>query len=149
MARRMTKDDEQEYSQLEAFVGFYATTVWGIDPDSGIHPTNVGRRIMVEVGKSKALAGLRQAANDCLEGIQDLSVEEVAALDAQLEARGILTSTELLYRYSRKYRAVVERGKIRNEAEYHVIAAVASNMAITIDEQERQTLDAMLAGFVR
>ena len=149
MARRMSTNNEQEYAQLEAFVGFYATSFWGIDPNSDIHPTIVGQRIAAQVGKSKALAGLRQAANDCLEGIQDLSAEEIVALDMQLETLGIVTTTELLYRYSRKYKAIMKRGLVRNEADYHLIAAVASNMTIAILEQDRDALELMLAEFSR
>jgi len=54
MPRPMSPAREQEYADLNAFLDFYSTHVSGIDPANPIHPTNVGRRIVAEYGRSKA-----------------------------------------------------------------------------------------------
>lgn len=147
MARAMSQEKEQEFAELEAFVDFYATAMMGIDRANPIHPSIQLRGIAAQVGKSKALIGLRQAVNDCLEWADDATPEEISALDSALKSRGIVTFTELLVRKSRKYRAVLKRGCIRDDTEYYMVAAAASELSIAMTEDERRQLDSMLAGY--
>lgn len=63
----MTPEREIEYNELLAYIGFFATAVWQIDPASGTNSANVINGIVQQFGKSKALVGLRQAANDAVE----------------------------------------------------------------------------------
>lgn len=147
MARAMSPEKEQEFVELEAFLDFYATAVMGIDPANDIHPATQLRGIAAQVGKSKALVGLRQAVNDCLEWVEDATPEEISALDSALKSRGIVTFTELMVRKSRKYRAVLKRGRIRNDTEYYIVDAAASDLSIAMPEDERRQLDCMLAGY--
>ena len=143
----MSQEKEQEFAELEAFLDFYATAIMGIDPANHIHPSIQLRGMAAQVGKSKALIGLRQAVNDCLEWADDATPEEISALDSALKSRGIVTFTELLVRKSRKYRAVLKRGRIRDDTEYYIVAAAASELSIAMPEDERRQLDSMLAGY--
>lgn len=147
MARAMSQEKEQEFAELEAFVAFYATAIVGIDPANPIHPSIQLRGIAAQVGKPKALVGLRQAVNDCLEWVEEASPEEISALDSALKSKGIVTFTELLVRKSRKYRAVLKRGRIRNDTEYYIVDTAASDLSIAMPENERRQLDSRLAGY--
>ena len=69
MPCQMSPEREREYAELHAFIDFIATDVSGIDPADPIDPTNVGKRIVTEYGKSKALEGLKQAVNDTVEDL--------------------------------------------------------------------------------
>lgn len=147
MARAMSLENEREFKELEAFVGFYATAIMGIDPANIVHPTIQLRGIAAQVGKAKALIGLRQAVNDCLEWVDDATVEEISELDFALKSQGIVTFTELLVRKSRRYKAVLKRGRIRNDTEYYMVNAAACDQSIAMSEDERRQLDSMLAGY--
>ena len=50
---------------------------YGIDPADPIHPTNVGKRIVDEYGRSIALDGLKQAVNDIVEEMSDQPLEYI------------------------------------------------------------------------
>ena len=147
MARAMSQEHEKEFAELEAFVGFYATAIMGIDPANIVHPTTQLHSIAAQVGKAKALIGLRQAVNDCLEWADDATVEEISDLDGALKSRGVVTFTELLIRRSRKYKAVLKRGRIRNDTEYYMVNAAASDQSMAMSTDERRQLDSMLAGY--
>lgn len=147
MARRMSPEREAEYYELHAFLDMYATHFRKIDPSDDAHPTNVGRRIVAKAGKSRALAGLRQTINDCLEELQDLAPENVLQLDGLLRQSGIVTLTELRRRYARTFKALLKRGRIRNETEYYMVKAILDDCAGTIDEIERTTLASLLLAF--
>ena len=147
MARPVSQEREREYAELNAFLDMYATHFMKIDPASPTHPTNAGKRIVAAVGKSKALIGLRQAINDSLEALQDLTPEQVAQLDRALRQSGIITLTELRRRHSRKYKAIFKRGVIRNEMEYYMVKAVLDGCAVSLSDTELTHLGSMLMTF--
>jgi hypothetical protein len=100
----MSAEREREYEELQAFLDFIATHVFGIDPANPTHPTNVGRKIAAEFGKSMALRGLRQAINDVLEVLADKPSDVISSLDIALEERQIITLSEVRHRYRRSGR---------------------------------------------
>ena len=144
MAKRTSDEVTREYVELNAFVDMYATHFLRIDPLSENHPTNVGKQIVAAVGISKALVGLRQAVNDCLEGLQGLTPAEVQQLDAALRQAGIATLTELRRRHSRHYKAVLKRGAVRSETEHYMVKAVLDERTDALSATELATLDGML-----
>lgn len=147
MAKRTSDEVRREYVELNAFVDMYATHFWKIDPESENHPTNVGKRIVAAVGISKALVGLRQAVNDCLEGLQNLTPMQVQQLDTALRQEGIVTLTELRRRHSRKYKAILKRGAIRSETEYYMVKAVLDDCTDGLSATELATLGGMLLAY--
>jgi hypothetical protein len=147
MARRMPDEKLREYEELNAFVDMYATHFGKIAPESPSHPTNVGKRIVATVGMSKALVGLRQAVNDCLEGLQDLLPKEIETLDAALRQAGIVTLTELRRRHSRNCKAVLKRGAIRNETEYYLVKAALDERTEVLSATEIAHLGTMLFAY--
>src|SRR5690606_2666867 len=119
MASRISKEHELEHAELSACLDMYATHILKIDPNDPAHPTNAGKQIVAAVGMAKALVGLRQAITDSLEALEGLPLQTVTQLDQALRQAGIVTLTELRRRHSRKYKAILKRGHIRDEMEYY------------------------------
>lgn len=136
----MTPERENEYNELLAYVGFFATVVWRIDPASKTHPANVIEGIVQQFGKSKALVGLRQAANDTIEETRSWNKEAREIADAGFGAAGVITVSEVIRRFTASYKRIVKRGYIRSETEYYVINAILVDQSSAISVDERTCL---------
>ncbi len=147
MPRQMSPEREREYAELHAFLDFVSTHVSGIDPNDPIHPTNVGKRIVAEYGKSKALEGLKQAINDTVEDLGDKPVEFLSQMDAALRESQIITFSEVRRRYAASYRRIVKRGHIKTETEYYLVRGILSDFSGLASDSERTALEAMLASY--
>jgi hypothetical protein len=147
MQRQMSPEREREYAELYAYIDFYSTQVAGIDPTNPIHPTNVCKRILAEYGRSKALAGLKQAVNDTVEELRDQAAEYVQRLDAALRAQGIVTFSEVRRRYASSYKRILKRGRIQGETEYYLIAGVLADISSLASKEERALLDRLVAQY--
>jgi hypothetical protein len=137
MSRPMSPERECEYNELHAYIDFYSTHVREIDPTSQAHPTNVGKRIVEEHGRSIALEGLRQAVNDTVEDLRHQPFEYIQRLDAALRQHGIVTFSEIRRRYSSSYKRLLKRGNIRNETEYYIITGILADLESGISGEER------------
>jgi len=147
MARSMSPEREREYSELHAYLDFYSTNVIGIDPADPIHPTNVGKRIVAEYGKSKALDGLKQAVNDTVEELSGKSPDYIQRLDAALRENGLLTFSEVRRRYASSYKRILKRGKIKTETEYYLVAGVLADFTSLASDEERATLEQLTSQY--
>ncbi|MES2322238.1 MAG: hypothetical protein V4633_08260 [Pseudomonadota bacterium] len=136
----MTPEREKEYKELLDYVGLFATVAMQIDPASETHPANVAETIVRQVGKSKALIGLRQAANDTIEATKNWNAEARAIADEGFRAAGVLTVSEIIRRYAANYQRIVKRGVIQNDTEYYVINAILVNQGSAISDEERTCL---------
>lgn len=141
----MSPERELEYAELSAFVEVWATDVLGIDRASPAHPSNVLAEVAAVAGRSRALAGLRQAANDVVESVQALAPERVNALDAKLRLAGVVTLSELRLRRHSSSKAILKRGKIRNETEYHLVKGLLDSQDDTVDSASHAALSSMLS----
>ena len=149
MSRKMSPEREREYEELHAFLDFISTHVSGIDPADPIHPTNVGKRIVAEFGKSKALEGLKQAVNDTVEGLGDKPADFISRLDAALRESRIITFSEVRRRYGSAYRCIIKRGHIRTETEYYLVRGILSDFSDLAPQTARDTLEEMLVRYER
>lgn len=147
MSRKMSPEREQEYAELHAYLDYYSTNISGIDPEDPVHPSNVGKRIVEEYGKSKALDGLKQAVNDTVEELSGQPVEYIQTLDAALREKGIVTFSEIRRRYSSSYKRILKRGRIKNETEYYLIAGILADFDSVACEGERGTLEQLVAQY--
>lgn len=143
----MSPEKEVEYAELSAFVDVWATDFLGIEPTSEMHPSNVLVRIAAAESKAKALAGLRQAANDAVESLQDLTVAQVAALDAKLRLAGVITLSEMRRRHSRQYKGILKRGRVRSETEYYLVKGILDSCTDTLGPTDQVVLASMLLAF--
>lgn len=130
----MTPERENEYNELLAYVGLFATVVWRVDPASEAHPANVIESIVQQFGKSKALVGLRQAANDTIEAASSWNKEARAVADAGFSAAGVITVSEVIRRFS------ASCGFIRSETEYYVINAILVDQSSATSDDDRTCL---------
>jgi hypothetical protein len=143
----VTPDRECEYNELLGYVGLFASVVWRIDPASATHPANVIERIVQQFGKSKALVGLRQAANDTIEATSDWNSEARAVADEAFKVAGVVTLSEITRRYSASYKRIVKRGFIKNETEYYVVNAILLDQASAILADEKTCLQRLIEAF--
>ena len=67
------------------------------------------------------------AVGDCIEMSSHWNSTRVSEADMALRANGIVTLSEIRRRYSRRFKAILKRGKIRNEHEYYLVKAVSSD----------------------
>lgn len=149
MPSAMSSEREAEFSELSAFLRLYCTDVKGIAPDNRIHPSNVLEDLVARYGKSRAFEGLKQAIGDTIEETQHLPPEKVNLLDQHCKDHNVVTLSQLRARYWSKYRAILKRGRIRNETEYYLIVGVLSDMANSETESSRATLQALVDAYER
>jgi len=143
----MTPERENEYSELLSYVGLFATVVWKVSPEADSHPTKSIEKIVQQFGRSKALIGLRQAANDTIDEISRWSPESKATLDETFNAAGLVTASEVARRYSAHYSRIIKRGLIRNDSEYYVVNAVLIDQENTVPDDERARLQRLVDVF--
>lgn len=144
MTRPLSPDREREFQELLAFVSFYMTHVSGVTPTPTLSIETVCAGIIEQHGKSKALEGLRQAANDVIEELNGKRAAGVAALDEALHASGLITASEVRRRYASSYKRITKRGTIRNDTEYYLINGIVVDLASAISDEERATLQRLL-----
>jgi hypothetical protein len=144
MPRQMSPEREREYAELHGFIDFVATHITGIDPSDPVHPTNVGKRIVAEYGKSKALEGLKQAVNDTVEDLGEQTPEFCEKLDSELRERGLVSLSEVRRRYAASYRRILKRGHIKSETEYYLLRGMIADFSSLAGPEERTSMEAML-----
>jgi hypothetical protein len=147
MARPMSPEREKEYAELLAFLDFYFKHVSKATSSSGLDFIGEAKRIAVEYGKSKGLEGLRQAVNDVIEELSDLTADSVRVLDEALRASGIRTLSALRKEYGASYRKVWKRGSIKTETEYYLINGLVVDHTSDVAPDERKVLQSMLDAY--
>ena len=130
-------------------MSFYSTHVWRVDPTSNVNLATVCAGIVERHGKSKALEGLRQAANDIIEDLSDRPADGIAALDEVLRAGGLLTASEVRRRYASSYKRIVKRGSIRNDTEYYLVNGIVVDHGNATSDDERAMLGRLLDAYER
>ena len=146
MARSMSPEREKEYEELSGYLDFFATHVIGVDPASPIHATAALKRIAEEYGRSRALEGLRQAANDTVQSL-DNKVGVAQALDAALRGNGLVGFYEIARRYGSAFRKILKRGRIKDETEYYLIHGALADCANSLADDEHAELARLVEGF--
>jgi hypothetical protein len=94
----------------------------------------------------KALSGLRQAINDCVQMSFQFDHSEVEKLDSQLRNRGIVTLSELRRRYSKRYAKIRRNGRLKNETEYYLVRNVLDDPTPKTSE-ERALLEKLIVDY--
>jgi hypothetical protein len=143
------EDAEREFDELLAFMCFTSEKFWGFGPEHELNPAKVSQAAVEKFGKAKVLVGLRQAVNGHLDDFQDFSPAQVAELDGELRAQGIVTLTELRWRHSSQFATIRERGSIENESEYLLVKGILDELGPMLWDEEREILDAMTRRYER
>ena len=129
---------DSEYAGMKAFLSFYAEryhlNLRNLPPEKR---PKASLEALEKVGMKTALAGLRQAINDCVEMSFHFDHVDVENLDSELRERGIVTLSELRRRYSKGYARIMKRGRIKNETEYYLVRNVLDDPTEkTVEERE-------------
>jgi hypothetical protein len=96
------------------------------------------------------LAWIRVAARDVVEMCQDIAGEELARLDSELASKGLPTMSAMRNATYRKALAVLARGRVRTEEEWHVLNGFVVNQGDgVLSPTERQDADRLMHEFRR
>ena len=98
-----------------------------------------------KISRKNAASGLAMALNDVIEMSMDWSADRVVEVDRQLSSSGLITLSELRRRYSRGYKRIVKRGRIKSFEEYYLIKGMADGNCP--DEDELQKLVRLMDDF--
>lgn len=150
MARSVSAEKQREYDELKRFFTHWQThlasyQVFALDHPH--NPINVLTSFERQLGISRALTGLKQAINDILESCEDFSAEQIAKADASLAASGAPTLTQLWQGRSRQYKAILRRGRLRNDTEFYLVSSILSDMASQLPTEERELLGNIVASY--
>lgn len=144
MQRQLSTEREREFQELLRYLEFLLPT---IRPSLSQSPGSFRARVAeieAEFGRSKALEGLRQAANDTVEMLFDRKLDDIVALDAVLRGAGVLTLSEVRRRYSSTLAKVLKRGTIRSDTEYYLVAGILTDQSSLINDAERERLELLV-----
>lgn len=145
--KNMPKITAEEYPALKAFwVAWEERYPIQIGMPAEHRPVAVLERFEKE-RMTTARSGLGMAISDTLEMSWDMPREEVEAVDAEFIARGLLPLSELRRRYSRQFRALLKRGRIRDEEEYYLVAGILASCTGDATDEECQQMEALVARF--
>lgn len=142
----MPNFNRSEYALLKDFFSFYVHMRMEASPPEKPQRALNNLEALEKKSPRMALQGLRQAINDCVEESWHFDPAKVAALDAELINRGIITISELRRRYSRGYTKVLKRGRIKNDTEFYLLQNVINDPSEKTSE-ERELLAKLLSDY--
>ena len=95
-----------------------------------------------------SVRGLREAARDMVEMCEDLSTEQVAALDARLARAGLPTLSLMRDARYRDFLRVLSRGRIASEDECRLVSSYVSDVeSAALSPDARSVAHALLDEF--
>ena len=150
MPRQMSEEKQREFDELKQFFQVWETQLFPnqyFAADHPHHPLNALSSIEQKFGRSRALAGLKQAINDNMEIVGDFRPEQIAHVDKVLQQAGALTLTQMISRQSKAFRAILRRGKIRNDTEFYMVSAALSDTSSGRPEAENATMGSMVVAY--
>ena len=116
-----------------------------LSPDH--HPAAVADGIWAQ-SPALALRGLREAASDVVEMLQDLQGPQLAAFDARLAKAGAPTLSDMRSRMAENVFQILVRGQIRNDDEWRLLNGVLSNVNDRLlDEPTRDLANRILGSY--
>ena len=150
MTKSLSPEKQREYDELKRFFTHWEThltpyRVFALDHPH--NPLNVLAGFERQLGLSRTLTGLKQAVNDVLESYEDFSPQQIAIADASLAEAGAPTLTQLWQSRSRQYKAILRRGRLRNDTEFYLVSAILSNTDSHLPSSERDVLSNMVVSY--
>jgi hypothetical protein len=148
MRRNPTPSQQLEFARLRAFVatGFedVASTL-SLPPEH--HPAVVADKFWAE-SPGAALRGLRAAAADVVEMLQDLNGPALAAVELRLAQAGAPSLSAMRDQYVNGIFRILNRGQIRSDEESRLINAVLSDVDDRIlDDSTRELANNLLGDY--
>jgi len=143
----MSPEREKEYAELLGFLDFHSKHLAKNHPTGGIDLVTEAKRIAEKYDRSKGLEGLRQAANDVIEELSNLTPDSVKLVDEALRAASLRTLSELRREYGATYRKILRRGSIKTETEYYLANRFVVDLASAVPPVERKLLQEMVEAY--
>ncbi len=143
----MSQEREKEYAELLAFLDFHSKHLIENPPTGGFDLIAEATRIAEQHGKSKGLEGLRQAVNDVIEELNDLTPDSVKLVDEALRGASLRTLSELRREYGTTYRKILRRGCLKTETEYYLVNGFVVDLASDVPPDERKLLQEMVEAY--
>jgi hypothetical protein len=120
-----------------------------IAPREGISVASVDPiKVIAEAeahSKTMAKKGLSQALADIVEMHSHSDPDLISRMDQDLKKNGIMTISDLRFKYSRKISKIVKIGAIKTETEYYLIRSVMDSDVLTATQ--RNELAKMLSAY--
>ncbi|CAN5638612.1 hypothetical protein BH10PSE14_BH10PSE14_00080 [soil metagenome] len=135
-------EQDAEYERMKRLLGIFFTDAQGYPADSPANPLNVLAAI-AEKQPAAARKGLAMAINDIVEMSEGQTPDYVRRLDAHLTAQGAMTLSEARTRFSKKLKAILRHGTLRDETEYYL----ARNAVDLAAPEDAARLQAMIGAF--
>lgn len=98
-------------------------------------------------GVAAARKALELAVNECVEMSLNWPPERVSAADLELRTHGAPTLTEVRLFHSRRYQAILRRGKVTSDQDYYLLKGIRDGAANRIDEPTSARIDRILSAF--
>ena len=95
----------------------------------------------------RAQTALLIAISDCVEMTNDLNADELRIVDDDLRTRGLITLSEIWFKYSKSYQKIVRRGIIRTLREYYLVKGAFDSSVATDQAADRDLVGKMLRSY--
>ena len=140
------KQVEPSYAQMRQFLVFYHDRYLKLATDNGEGDIISHLDVLAKKNARKAIAGLKQAINDCIEMSSHFSYSIVEELDTALSERRIVTLSELRRIYSKSYKKVLSRGYIKTETEFYLLRNILNDSSLK-ESSEVKMIEKILANY--
>jgi len=143
----MADQPDDDFERLKTFLGVFSERYMSIERLPPEHrPLACLEYVEKTFGMKRARSSLQVAINDIIARSDRFDFEEVRSLDADLRANGVITLSELRVRFSKKYRSIIRRGKIRTVEEYYLLKEIV-DASIEVPAEARSTIEGILVDF--
>jgi hypothetical protein len=148
MKKPPTLSQQLEFARLRAFVvAGYEHVLSDLPAMAETHPGAVADK-MWEEGHPRALRGLREAAADVVELMQDLDDAQLAAFELRLKEAGAPSLSAMREGRVGDLFGILHRGTIRNEVEWRLTnAAVSDPTDQILDAPARELAESLLKDY--
>ena len=153
MSKRQSKEEKRrEYDRLNAYIDrffFHFHMMHGMRSFANARPdprfdSEEWREAEIEYyGLSSLLSGTKEAVSDTIQMSVDLKADQVRTLDAALRADGVPTLSEMRVRFSRRWKSILKRGRIRSDPEFRIVAGILADLDCGVSAEERAALEKM------
>jgi ribosomal protein L29 len=140
----MRTQDQAELERLKRFALTVADFILGLAPESPI--AGLRSQVAGPLEAARSLRGVREAARDMVEWAQDLTAEQLQALDAQLSAHGLPTLSLMRRARGREIARILTRGTIESEDEFRLLNGAVSDSDGLLPE-DRALAERLLGDF--
>jgi len=140
----MRTQDQAEFERLKRFALMVADFMLSLAPESPI--AGLRSQFAGPIEAARSLRGVREAARDMVEWAQDLTAEQLHALDARLSAHDLPTLSLMRGVRGREIARILTRGSIASEDEFRLLNGAVADIDGLLPE-DRALAERLLGEF--